>query len=109
MTQNPPPEPPRRISEMSGSEFRAAYLDQLTRTDLQTLHNYLSGLAPADVEETLRYFGITPGTQQPQRACGNIAPATGRECVLPAGHPGQHQSGMVVWGPGVTEAEGEQP
>ena len=107
MTQNPPPEPPRPVSEMSGSEFRAAYLDQLTRTDLQALLIYICGLAPDAMEETLSYFGITPGTQQPP--CGNIAPATGRECVLPAGHPGQHQSGMVVWGPGVTEAEGEQP
>ena len=107
MTQNPPPEPPRPVSEMSGSEFRAAYLDHLTRTDLEMLLTYLSAREPDIMEETLRRFGITPGPPQPP--CGNIAPATGRECVLPAGHTGHHQSGFVVWGPGVTEAEGEQP
>jgi hypothetical protein len=107
MTRNEPQEPPRPVSEMSGSEFRAAYLDQLTRTDLQTLLIYLAGLDPDGMTEALSYFAIMAA--MPPYPCGNVAPATGRECILPAGHPGQHQSGMVVWGPGVTEAEGEQP
>jgi hypothetical protein len=51
--------------------------------------------------------GMLPGWRDHNAPCPSIAPHAGRQCTRGAGHDGQHESGMVVWGPGVTEAAAE--
>jgi hypothetical protein len=53
--------------------------------------------------------GMLPRWRDHAAPCPSIAPHAGRQCTLAAGHDGQHESGMVVWGPGVTEAAPKPP